>query len=1015
MAVWRRWWWWWCVWGMAAAVVPESDNSGYGRRESGWAVGKQGGPQCPESCSCTLPRQVVCTATSGEMYPPHPPTDTTTLILEGYSIIPTHLLAKLKDLRHLKISGSQLDNVNILPLLPELEQLDLANNCLQSLGGGHFKLNTPALTHLDVGHNSLTMLNDTDLQGLGHLQLLALNNNPVVDMDAKVLQGLTSLKYLDVSQTRLPQLHHRWLEDASQLNFLNISNANLYQVPRLHGNQLRVFDASYNYLQNLPDGMVSNASCLEILILSHNPIQHIGSTALIGASCLHELDLSHTHVVNIDEFVFSEIPLLKKLYLEYNERLVRVEHGAFTGLHNLQHLNLAYTSSLMEIEEVAFEGLPKLRSLNLENSGLTVLPLSFSKLVKHNTSVFLTGTALRCDCYHYWLPELLTLADISTWSGVEPLECHDGQFQSVAQLTRHIDSLGCEAPKAVTKSGNWVIAHGRQSALLECNVTAHPPQNVLWLTANQEVFRHNGSRDTDEWTSHHLQQVEDAATTHPGFEVLASGHLLIHKVMRSDVGWYKCFAYNSMGNTSLLVFLSLSDVPFRNLYAESLLFGFACAALFLLVTLIVQLVNYLFDRMGWECCCCKDRVSPKARQIKKLLESVEAYKSQQLDRLRENYNGQVVSIKESCYQQMERIRESYSSQGKNLRDLRDYSTQGLTSLRDQYLDQVNKVRDYSVSQMNRVRENYVFQRHRIRKFSAHQLLRLRETYKYQQKTLNKILENLPDLYLQNCRTGGCQRTDSILFDDALNGIDAYYKVDFLDTQSHNSDYYTPASTLTRSFRSSKGHDPTKQHSRTSSNTSCDFVEAQPWVRRDSSAVSGNSPSHTFPALLRSHNRSLSVAGPTPYVSDPVRVHKRSLSASHPSHKVAPVPEVRGIPARIALREEASDYNLRTSLGSPNSAPGTPTLIGRIRLTFDNEKSPLSQAKDQSMSIPRENSPKVREKSSNSDEALSSNTSVCVDSKVANDSENAVHNEDDTLLTTVTDDNCSNSSSYETSL
>ena len=65
--------------------------------------------------------------------------------------------------------------------------------------------------------------------------------------------------------------------------------------------------------------------------------------------------------------------------------------------------------------------------------------------------------------------------------------------------------------------------------------------------------------------------------------------------------------------------------------------------------------------------------------------------------------------------------------------------------------QVKRVRDYSTSQLNWVRENYVFQRNKIRKFSAHQVLRLREGYKYQQQTLNKVLENLPSFYFENCR------------------------------------------------------------------------------------------------------------------------------------------------------------------------------------------------------------------------------------------------------------------------
>lgn len=95
--------------------------------------------------------------------------------------------------------------------------------------------------------------------------------------------------------------------------------------------------------------------------------------------------------------------------------------------------------------------------------------------------------------------------------------------------------------------------------------------------------------------------------------------------------------------------------------------------------------------------------------------------------------------------------------------------------------QVKRVRDYSTNQLNWVRENYVFQRNKIRKFSAHQVLRLRESYKYQQQTLNKVLENLPNLYLDNCRSG----TQTGAFE--ADG-EAYRKADDDDVRS---EYYTP--------------------------------------------------------------------------------------------------------------------------------------------------------------------------------------------------------------------------------
>lgn len=116
---------------------------------------------------------------------------------------------------------------------------------------------------------------------------------------------------------------------------------------------------------------------------------------------------------------------------------------------------------------------------------------------------------------------------------------------------------------------------------------------------------------------------------------------------------------------------------------------------------------------------------------------------------------------------------------------------------------MKRVRDYSSNQLNWVRENYVFQRNRIRKFSAHQALRFRETYKYQQQTLNKLLENLPSLYLENCRAGSCGRTDSVMFESSVASCGqetTYFRhvavgtdEDNLDPFNHSrqSVYYTP--------------------------------------------------------------------------------------------------------------------------------------------------------------------------------------------------------------------------------
>ncbi|GLV35639.1 uncharacterized protein CBL_01211 [Carabus blaptoides fortunei] len=281
----------------------------------------------------------------------------------------------------------------------------------------------------------------------------------------------------------------------------------------------------------------------------------------------------------------------------------------------------------------------------------------------------------------------------------------------------------------------------------------------------------------------------------------------VRLIFEEDCGRYICYASNPIANMTMEVYLHLDPSYWQHIKIISILVGLQCAAGFLFITLVVQLLRNILNRFGImnNCCsfCRRERVSPRAKQLYAMLENIEHYKSQQLERLRENYSQQVQRIKENCAQQIEWIQSSYQSQAKHLKDFRDFGTQHLTTLRDQYGDQVKKVRDYSTSQLNWVRENYVFQRNKIRKFSAHQVLRFRESYKFQQQTLNKVLENLPNLYFENCRSGSCGRSESVVFDpNDINSIDMYIKakIDHLakledpisdEMQSRMSLYYTP--------------------------------------------------------------------------------------------------------------------------------------------------------------------------------------------------------------------------------
>jgi len=262
----------------------------------------------------------------------------------------------------------------------------------------------------------------------------------------------------------------------------------------------------------------------------------------------------------------------------------------------------------------------------------------------------------------------------------------------------------------------------------------------------------------------HPSQHTQALTQSPElehFRVLPDGRLRVSEAARRHQGRYVCLAEGETGQAAGSVFLTVGVNSLHDVKMMALLMALTGCLTAITFALVVRLSLYIFWRCGC-CICCTDELPPHAKRIKRMADSVDTWRAQQLESLRDNYNQQVAGIKDSCYQQVERIRDTYKGQATYVGEMRDYGAQQIEGFREQYLGQVRRVRDYSLSQMNRVHENYIFQRNRIRKFSSSQRVRLRETYKYQQKTLNKILENLPDLYLQNCRTGTCQRTESMM-------------------------------------------------------------------------------------------------------------------------------------------------------------------------------------------------------------------------------------------------------------
>ncbi|PSN37673.1 hypothetical protein C0J52_05613 [Blattella germanica] len=696
--------------------------------------------------------------------------------------------------------------------LKKLEKLDLSRNKLQAV---HWKTFHPLteLKMLNLSHNKFHDLPEYIFEGLEKLEELSLSYNELHVITFQVFAPLKVIHLLDLSYNTIALLPddfflpnqnivHLFLQGNLLTSLQSESFAGL-----IHLNTL---DLSNNTLRNLPRNLFLGLKNLQYLNLGRNYLKELSSNSFQGLDKLTWLNLSDNALQCLPTKLFKPCSNLETLIIT-NTQLEMMIDADLNGLTKLKTLIINNNAFLREIDDYTLVHCPNLQYIDFSGNNLTKLPHSLSTLANVQ-NLKLGSNPWSCDCRMLWF---LKWSKNLTFTQNE-LQCASPSYINAkrSNMLLTLRGLNCKATQLVNTTPPQLYELGTD-ALLECTFIGSPTPSITWITPTNLVFHWNPNPNIPDGFSKHPYAHYSNLSIISGddnarVKVLENGTLYIQNILRSDCGEYTCFASNPTANVTAHVTLRVDPITIYHIKIISILVGAASAVAFLCATLFVQLLRYLYHRFGWmsKCCCCcrNDRVSPRARQIYQMLDNIEQYKTQQLERLRENYTQQVHRIRDNCTQQVEWIQSSYQGQVKHLRDIRDYGTNHLTALRDQYYDQVRRVREYSTSQLNWVRENYVFQRNRIRKFSAHQVLRFRESYKYQQQTLNKLLENLPSFYLENCRSGSCGRTDSVVFDPSdISDMDVYVKAKINhitmhldetntseDTQSHLSLYYTPS-------------------------------------------------------------------------------------------------------------------------------------------------------------------------------------------------------------------------------
>ncbi|XP_020294444.1 leucine-rich repeat and immunoglobulin-like domain-containing nogo receptor-interacting protein 2 [Pseudomyrmex gracilis] len=686
-----------------------------------------------------------------------------------------------------------------------LERLDLGDNRLAELPSDVFHP-LHQLKYLNLTRNRLSALPQLLFHGLDRLQEIRLAANLLSVLPYQAFAPAKELTRLDLSSNLLVSLPDHSFRPNHELQELWLANNRLMKLPsRLFSglSQLKVLDLADNEIDTLPRGLFNDLTALEHLDLEGNPITRLTDSTFRGLANLRWLSLNRLPISSLPENIWRPVSKLRILLLS-GTKLENLRNGNLASLAELETLEIR-DSPLREIGYSTLNETPSLRRIDLRNNDLVFLPANVANLPLLN-ELQLQGNPWACDCRMFWFVKWAESRAHLQATFQSGLKCGHEVNGGTVDTLKTLRYLKCSPPILIraTSTQQYLLL---SSVLLECEFSGNPAPSLTWVTPSGLVLHWMPDPGfPDAFVEHphiHRWLSTEPIVDDGRIRVLENGSLYISTLLRKDVGKYKCTAVNPIANETVYVTLHMDPITLHNIKVFSIVIGAISAAAFLLLTLSLQLLQYLLIKCGcikWCLCCRRVGVTPRAKQIYQMLDNIEQYKSQQLERLRENYTQQVHRIKDNCVQQVEWIRDSYEGQMRHIRDIRDYGTSHLTALRDQYYDQVKRVRDYSTSQLNWVRENYVFQRNKIRKFSAHQVLRLRESYKYQQQTLAKVLENLPNLYFDNCRSGSCGKSGSMVFDpskDDLNGMDTYFKAKIDDLtpgpslEDVNSEYYTP--------------------------------------------------------------------------------------------------------------------------------------------------------------------------------------------------------------------------------
>lgn len=721
---------------------------------------------CPQRCQCQEELQLVsCVNVPYTSISESLPASIEQLLLDNVTVQrlsrDTLQIETETSLRQLQWINSDIEELTqeFLAKFTNVESVDLSRNKIQTIPNNVFT--NLSLKRLNLSRNEITQVEPNAFDSLDSLEALYLSENRLQLIRGEhIFKSLWQLTTLDLSHNQIKMIDNYFFLYNKKLTHLYLNHNHIEHLSPnafVNINLLSQLDLSHNSIATLPPTLFQDLRQLECLNISHNALTSVINSTLSNVVNLKYLDLSS----NVLSSPLSDSTLSTNVKLEYlcldDTKLTSLKTELLRPLTRLVHLSISHNTELSHLDNELFYDKPQLSSIDLSYNALPQLPHSLTAL-SNLSLVNINSNPWICDCQMAWFAEWWT----QHRRIILPNDKHQEKCKSTiyadlvnTSLISTLRALNC-TPAIITSSTPSGFYWPLQNVTLDCVVKGEPTPTITWLTPQGWTFHWVPEYSVNPTFKHHptVHNVHLRPVDQTHLFLLHNGSLLITQFDRGDRGNYSCFVSNPFSNSSRLVSVQLDPLIVYKGKLLSIAFGTLCACLFLGLTLLVQLIICMCRR------CCQRRSHPNQIQI--MLDNIEQCRSQQLNKLQENYSLQVSKIKENYVFQVEKIREGYKDQVESLRTIKRNGTSHLVSLREQYCDQMTRVRDYSTGQLNWVRENYIFQRNRVRKFKAHQMLRIRENYKYQQQALNKMLESLPTL--DNCK-GSCGYSMSTVYDE----------------------------------------------------------------------------------------------------------------------------------------------------------------------------------------------------------------------------------------------------------